>query len=158
MTETVRYMARCRTCRRKGAIDAEMYTITLQGRTYTWPGIPILDEDHNDYTRARAAEASVVRAAAGATYPAHVRMPQPPAWNRFQLDMDGIARSVLIRVGLWCPDCNDQMRVTPLKATRNDAKRCNDVCMRATSITCDCSCGGQNHGKAWLVGSVRVGA
>lgn len=151
MTETVRYMAACRTCKRKGAADAEMFTVTSQGRTYTWPGIRIIDEDHDDYTRARAAESSALRARISSDgAPAHIRMPQPPAWIRFQLDMDGVARRVLIRVGLWCPDCNDQMRVKPLKATHNDAKPCNGTCVRATSITCDCACGGKNHGRAWL--------
>lgn len=159
MAETVRYMARCRTCPRKGAVDAEMFTITLQGRTYTWPAIPVLDEDHDDYTRRLKQENDKsYRGPAPQMQPDFLRVPQPPSWTRFSLDMNGVARRVLIRVGLWCPDCNDQMRVKPLKATRNDAKRCNDVCLRATSTTCDCSCGGQNHGKAWLASAVRIGA
>jgi hypothetical protein len=132
-----------------------MVTITLQGRTYTWPGIRILDEDYDDYARARAADAAAARAAAGGNETAYLRVPQPPAWNRFHLDMDGVARNVLDRVGLWCPDCSDQMKVSPLRATRNDAKVCNSVCQRATSITCDCSCGGKNHGRAWLAQSIR---
>ena len=163
MTETARYMGRCRTCPYRAAVDAELFSVTTGGRTSSWFGIPVLDEDHDDYTRARRAQTEALWAASGITglsprLPAHVRMPQPPAWVRFQLDMDGIARRALIRVGLWCPTCSGQIRVTPLKATRNEGKRCSDVCKRATSITCDCSCGGQMHGRAWLAGSVRIGA
>lgn len=151
MTETVRYMAACRTCKRKGVVDAEMFTVIDRHRSYTWAGIAILDEDYDDYARRRKQESDKLHAATGLhSQPGFLRMPQPPSWVRFSLDMNGVARRALIRVGLWCPDCNDQMRVKPLKATRNDAKPCNSTCQRATSITCDCACGGKNHGRAWL--------
>ena len=159
MTETARYIGRCRTCPYRAIVDAEMFSVTTQGKTSTWFGIPVLDEDHDDYTRARRAQTEALYAAAGiATPPAHVGMPKMPPWDGFRLDMDGVGRRALIRVGLWCPDCNARIKAKPLKATRNEGKRCSDVCKRATSITCDCSCGGQMHGRAWLTNSVRIGA
>jgi hypothetical protein len=159
LTGTARYIGRCRTCAYRAVIDAEMFSVTVQGKTSAWFGIRILDGDHDDHSRARQASYDALNEAAGRTpVPAHVAMPRMAPWDGFRLDMDGVARRALIRVGLWCPDCNVRILVKPLKAARNEAKRCSDVCKRATSITCDCACGGQMHGRAWMAVSVRIGA
>lgn len=34
-----------------------------------------------------------------------------------------------------------------LKGRVNPAKECNGICMGATGPSCDCACGGENHGK-----------
>lgn len=59
-----------------------------------------------------------------------------------------------------CPRCDDTTRGTraglvilkPLKAHLNTEKACNARCMNATGPSCECACGGVNHG-----GSHRVG-
>lgn len=159
MTETARYMGRCRTCPYRAVVDAELFSVTTGGKTSSWFGVPVLDEDYDGHARARQASYDALNVAAGrAPLPAHVRMPQMPPWDGFRLDMDGVARRALVRVGLWCPDCSVRIKAKPLEATRNDSKRCSDVCRRATSITCDCSCGGRMHGRAWMAGCVRIGA
>jgi len=134
----VRYVARCRSCPRRGAVDAAVYTVRVQGRDYMHRGIAYAPEDY--------ADAPILSSALG-----YVRMPQPPARTGFQLDMHGVARRALIRVGLWCTDCGCQMKVNALKATRNDAKPCGERCQNATAITCDCACGGARHASAWAV-------
>lgn len=143
--QTVRYVAKCRTCKRAGAVDAVAYAARIHGRDHEHHGIPIIDEDF-------PTEASWGGPVAAERYKdwTWVQMPQPPAWTRFRLDMDGVVYRVLVRVGLWCPD-HEQMRVTPLKATRNESKRCDSRCQSATSRTCDCSCGGEQHGSAWII-------
>lgn len=36
-----------------------------------------------------------------------------------------------------------------LKGTFNPEHKCDDRCTHAKGHTCDCSCGGANHGIAW---------
>ncbi|MFI0900497.1 hypothetical protein [Streptomyces sp. NPDC020983] len=50
--------------------------------------------------------------------------------------------------GLWCND-HGPMRVEPLKVTHNPEKACDGRCTNAKRATCDCSCGGANHGAAY---------
>lgn len=44
-----------------------------------------------------------------------------------------------------CPDHRISTDWRDLKAKRTE-KECNGVCMGAVGPSCDCSCGGENHG------------
>ena len=64
MPGTARYMGRCRTCPYRAVVDAELFSVTIGGRTSSWFGILVLDEDHDDYTRARRAQTEALPAVA----------------------------------------------------------------------------------------------
>lgn len=51
---------------------------------------------------------------------------------------------------ILCPDHRVFLSWTALTATHNPEKVCNGRCMGATGPSCDCSCGGENHGSAHL--------
>ncbi|AIW02432.1 hypothetical protein AVV73_gp040 [Mycobacterium phage CaptainTrips] len=53
----------------------------------------------------------------------------------------------LIAAGLFCTEHNKHLTWTQLQARTNPEKTCNGVCMGAVGGSCDCSCGGENHGK-----------
>ena len=50
-------------------------------------------------------------------------------------------------IGCWCDDHNVWLKWSQLEGRYSDKKECNGVCMGATGPSCDCSCGGENHGK-----------
>jgi hypothetical protein len=52
------------------------------------------------------------------------------------------------RRGIWC-EGHGPMRVQPLKATYNPDKACDGRCTSAKRASCDCSCGGANHGSSF---------
>lgn len=52
-----------------------------------------------------------------------------------------------------CPGCGRDMVWSPLEATRDDGVRCDSRCTNARGHSCNCSCGGQNHGAAWMGGT-----
>lgn len=151
MTETVRYVARCRACGHKGAFDAELVTQTVQGRDYTNPVIRLLTEDFVVPDTLNGGTRTVEQA--GWLY---LVVPDGRARIRFSLDLDGVGMQALKRLGLWCA-CDNviELRVKALKATRNEAKRCGSACHSAVSATCDCSCGGKSHASAWIPQFVR---
>ena len=155
-TQTARYVARCKGCGHKAAVDAELVTKAIQGREYTNPGIPLIPEDF--VVTGPDGEPRTVEKACWS----HLSIPDGRSHTRFHLDWDGVAKNALKRVGLWCACGNvDQLRVKPLTATRNDAKRCGSACHSAISSTCDCACGGKNHASAWIpqmANSYRRGA
>ena len=53
----------------------------------------------------------------------------------------------LIGIDMWCSDHMKAMVWTPLKGRYSAEKECNGVCMAGVGPSCDCSCGGENHGK-----------
>ena len=53
-----------------------------------------------------------------------------------------------IEMGI-CPDCHRMMEANYLKATLRPEVKCSGICIHARGGTCDCSCGGANHGKGW---------
>jgi len=50
-------------------------------------------------------------------------------------------------IDCWCDEHNVWLKWTQLEGRYSDAKQCNGVCMGAIGPSCDCSCGGENHGK-----------
>ena len=57
--------------------------------------------------------------------------------------MDG-----LIAAGLWCHEHNRGLEFNQLKGRYAENRECNGVCMGAVGPSCDCQCGGENHGKS----------
>jgi len=47
----------------------------------------------------------------------------------------------------YCDICHHQLRWDQLYASYSAERECNGVCMGAVGPSCDCSCGGENHGK-----------
>lgn len=58
-------------------------------------------------------------------------------------------------VNVNCVVCNcvkgthNALKITAIKG-RVTAHVCNAKCVSSKSGVCDCSCGGKNHGKAWV--------
>lgn len=46
-----------------------------------------------------------------------------------------------------CDNCHHFLRWSRLFASYSAERECNGVCMGAVGPSCDCSCGGENHGK-----------
>jgi hypothetical protein len=53
----------------------------------------------------------------------------------------------LRNAGIWCNDHDTFIVFNQLKAKLNRDKECNGVCMAGVGPSCDCACGGENHGK-----------
>jgi hypothetical protein len=49
---------------------------------------------------------------------------------------------------LGCPQHGGTMTYVGVRATYNPDKICDGRCMNASKPSCDCSCNGENHGKA----------
>ena len=49
--------------------------------------------------------------------------------------------------GIWCDEHNTFIIFNQLKGRTNREKECNAVCMAGVGPSCDCACGGENHGK-----------
>jgi hypothetical protein len=45
-----------------------------------------------------------------------------------------------------CPRCNVARTVTQVRGIYNPKIRCNAKCLEARGFSCECSCGGANHG------------
>ena len=48
-----------------------------------------------------------------------------------------------------CPSCSRPMKWDYLQGRRNPDVRCDARCTHARGHSCECSCGGENHGKHW---------
>lgn len=48
-----------------------------------------------------------------------------------------------------CPTCSKPMKWNYLKAVLVVEHKCDARCTHARGGTCECSCGGANHGKGW---------
>lgn len=56
--------------------------------------------------------------------------------------------AAMTAAGLVCPDHGATMTYRGVKVTYNPDKICDGRCMNAKRPNCDCSCSGENHGKA----------
>lgn len=61
---------------------------------------------------------------------------------------DGTNRASLVAAGYWCADHNRHLDWNQLKGRYSAERECNAVCMGAVGPSCDCQCGGENHGKS----------
>lgn len=50
-----------------------------------------------------------------------------------------------------CPRCRRMMGRAAIKGRLNPNVKCSPKCTNAIGPQCDCSCGGQNHGGAWII-------
>lgn len=55
-----------------------------------------------------------------------------------------------------CSGCARAMTYGTLRATARPEVKCNAICTHARGFTCDCSCGGENHGSGWQVGAAHL--
>lgn len=79
---------------------------------------------------------------------ANVRMPDGRwvyAW-RSAADALILARGSDNSAPLAACSCGKSVALRPVRGTYNPAKECNAKCMSACGQTCECSCGGRNHG------------
>jgi hypothetical protein len=53
----------------------------------------------------------------------------------------------LATIGAWCTEHNRHLDWTQLVGRVKPERECNGVCMGAVGPSCDCACGGENHGK-----------
>jgi len=67
--------------------------------------------------------------------------------NGHVIHYNGHNLKALREAGLWCGEHNRWLTWTQLQGRVNPEKECNGVCMAAVGPSCDCSCGGKNHGK-----------
>jgi len=44
---------------------------------------------------------------------------------------------------------NERVHYKTIKGTTNPDEKCGARCLASKGPTCDCSCGGENHGKSW---------
>jgi len=51
-----------------------------------------------------------------------------------------------------CDGCGNAMQYGELRATVRPEIACDARCMGARGHSCDCSCGGKNHGAGWQIG------
>lgn len=49
-------------------------------------------------------------------------------------------------IGAWCPEHDTFLDWNQLTGRTRPDKECNGVCMGAVGPSCDCACGGENHG------------
>ena len=59
----------------------------------------------------------------------------------------GSNRDQLRAIGCWCEEHNKHLVWNQLSGRVNRDKECNGICMGAVGPSCDCQCGGENHGK-----------
>lgn len=53
----------------------------------------------------------------------------------------------LATIGAWCTEHDHHLDWNQLKGRINADRECNGVCMAAIGPSCDCACGGENHGR-----------
>lgn len=153
MAETVRHIARCRTCIGRPyrvAVDAEVRITYTGGVPHATFVLPILDEDWaavDAHGQPLSVDELAAQSAIKATNPAIAIA------SRYPRTLDEVEAAAFKRNGLWCPNCRVLLtrEAKPISGTLNPGKRCNSTCHNATSISCDCSCGGANHSKGWTV-------
>jgi hypothetical protein len=86
----------------------------------------------------------------------HDGRPKVPGVGHIQHHIGGWAfntadiRAAWGTAGLVCADHNQLMRGEALRGTYNPDKACDGRCMSARRASCDCSCGGENHGASAL--------
>lgn len=134
-TQVIRCLGRCRLCGHRGAVDAEVRTIRIGAGSFEVPQVAVTGADY---------ERLDPWATTSTQTPA-------PGWVRIDiLPRDAVAARVFKRLGLWC-QCGSALRMRPLRAIRDETKRCDDRCKAAVTTACTCSCGGKQHGSSWTV-------
>lgn len=68
-------------------------------------------------------------------------------WDAVSIIYGGSNGPQLVAAGLFCTEHNKHLQWTQLQGRVNPDKECNGVCMAATGPSCDCACGGENHGR-----------
>lgn len=67
-------------------------------------------------------------------------------------EVNGIPTLVSSSHDARCPQCHAiHVKANEVVATLNPQHICNTSCMTAKRAECECSCGGENHGAAYLV-------
>ena len=51
-----------------------------------------------------------------------------------------------------CKECGIPNFAKRVMGKYNAAKTCNDRCLSATGVQCECACGGKNHGAGHGIG------
>jgi hypothetical protein len=76
---------------------------------------------------------------------------QPRGWSRSPwYRLDGTTRRYL-GTETTCPKCGDAHGIGQRVKGTFTACPCDPRCTSARGHDCQCSCGGANHGRAWLV-------
>lgn len=70
-----------------------------------------------------------------------------PYINEVPIFYSGWNGPQLVAAGLLCEEHKKHLVWNQLKGRVNPEKECNGICMGAVGPSCDCSCGGENHGK-----------
>ncbi|MBB3752579.1 hypothetical protein FHT44_005091 [Mycolicibacterium sp. BK634] len=67
-------------------------------------------------------------------------------WKSVSIFYGGHNGAELVAAGMWCADHQRHLTWNQLQGRVNPDKECNGVCMGAVGPSCDCACGGENHG------------
>lgn len=78
------------------------------------------------------------------------RVVQGHTINGMEIWYRGGNENELRSIGCWCNEHNTWLEWNQLKGRVNREKECNGVCMAGVGPSCDCACGGENHGKAHI--------
>ncbi|WAB09775.1 hypothetical protein SEA_DADOSKY_94 [Mycobacterium phage Dadosky] len=70
--------------------------------------------------------------------------------NAVVIFYNGHNGSQLAAAGLCCEEHRKHLQWNQLKGRVNPDKVCNGVCMGAVGSSCDCACGGENHGRSHI--------
>ena len=67
-------------------------------------------------------------------------------------EINGITTLVSSDHDARCPQCRAiRVKINEVAAVLNPQHICNTSCMTARRAECECSCGGEHHGEAYLV-------
>jgi hypothetical protein len=66
---------------------------------------------------------------------------------KYTREVDGVSRD--ISADAWCEGCKNYRKSAKVIGRKTDHK-CGARCTASKGPNCDCSCGGANHGKAYL--------
>jgi hypothetical protein len=61
----------------------------------------------------------------------------------------GAFRGAMLSLAVACVEHKRWLEWAPVEGTYVEDKPCNPACEGATGPSCDCSCGGDNHGGRW---------
>lgn len=71
----------------------------------------------------------------------------PPFVGGVPIFYGGYNGDALIAAGLFCSEHAKHLTWDQLQGRVNPDKECNAICLGAIGGSCDCRCGGENHGK-----------
>ena len=72
----------------------------------------------------------------------------------FKLNTVGEVLGAMVRSARYywaipCRTCGKECAARAVRGTYNPEHKCNAKCLASHGPTCDCSCGGKNHGASW---------